>query len=360
MQENTASMDSLRFLFLHRPWALFLPLLLFSATILGGVLLRRVLFSTISKWARRTDSHLDTFIVEGLNGPILIWAVILGLHVALQNSEIPDRYLRNVPRTLEVLWLVSLMIAASHLAGNVVRFYGGRVTGSQSVTSLTQKLAQLVVVALGVVWILKVVFDFSLTPVLTTLGVGGLAVALALQDTLSNLFAGFYTSMSGLVRIGDYIKLNTGEEGYVVDIAWRSTTIRSLSESLVVIPNAKLGQAIFTNYSLPEPSMRISVSFSTGYDMDVERVERILLEEAIAGAKEIPGMIADSKPSVLFSPGPGDFALGFQVNVHVNEFSKQFRVQSDLRKRIFRRFLAENISMPYPTQSVLLENKNQQ
>ena len=98
-------------------------------------------------------------------------------------------------------------------------------TGARSVTSLSQKLAQLVVMVLGLIWMLKVVFNTSLTPVLTAFGVGGLAVALALQDTLSNLFAGFYVSISHLVRIGDYIKLSSGEEGYVADINWRCTDL---------------------------------------------------------------------------------------------------------------------------------------
>jgi len=225
-------MQTLRQFLSHSGWTLVVPAMLFIGTVLGGLLLRKILFASVRRWAKRTDSHLDVFIVEGLNGPILIWFFILAVHVATQNSDIPERFLKHIPTTLEVLWLVSLMLAASHSLGNIVRFYGGRVTGGQSVTSLTQKLAQVSVVIVGVIWILKVVFDFNLTPVLTTLGVGGLAVALALQDTLSNLFAGFYTSMSGLVRIGDYIKLNTGEEGYVVDIAWRSTTIRALALEL--------------------------------------------------------------------------------------------------------------------------------
>lgn len=351
-------MDYLQQFISHRGWAYLVPVILFAATVLGGLLLRRILFSSVRRWAKRTNSHLDAFIVEGLNGAILLWAVILGLHVATQNSDLPARYLHYIPRTLEVLWLVSLMIAASQFAGNIVRFYGGRVTGVQSVTSLTQKLAQVSVVVIGIVWILKVVFNFNLTPVLTTLGVGGLAVALALQDTLSNLFAGFYTSMSGLVRIGDYIKLNTGEEGYVVDIAWRSTTIRSLAYNLVVIPNSKLGQAIFTNFSLPEPRLGISLTFSVGYDMDIDRIQAILLEEALAAAKEIPALLEDPAPAVQFSPGAGDFALGFQLNVHVNEFAKQFSVQSELRKRVFKRFRAENVSMPYPTQTVRLEKES--
>jgi len=164
--------------------------------------------------------------------PVVLWSLILGLHLATQNSDLPKAYLRYLPRTLAVLWIVSLTIAFSRLAGNAVGFYGGRVTGAQSVTSLTRKLAQLAVVAFGLAWLLRV-FDVTLTPILTTLGVGGLAVALALQDTLSNLFGGIYVSMAGQVRLGDYIKLNTGEEGYVTDIGWRSTVIRTLGGNLI-------------------------------------------------------------------------------------------------------------------------------
>ena len=165
-----------------------------------------------------------------------------------------------------MLWGLSFTIAISHFAGNMVRFYGSAVKGVKAVTSLSQKLVQLSILLVGAMWLLKVVFDISLTPLLTTLGVGGLAVALALQDTLSNLFAGFYVSVSGLVRIGDYIKLNTGEEGYVADINWRCTTMRTRFNNLVVIPNNKLGQAIYTNYFLPDGRMVASILCGVGAD----------------------------------------------------------------------------------------------
>ncbi len=165
-----------------------------------------------------------------------------------------------------MLWVWWITVALSRFAGNAVRYYSRKVTGAQSVTSLTQKLVQMFVVSLGIVWILKVVFNLSLTPLVTAFGVGGLAVALALQDTLSNLFAGFYVSISGLVRLGDYIKLSTAEEGYVTDINWRCTTMRTLTNNLVVIPNNKLGQTNFTNYNLPESRMSLSVSVSVAYD----------------------------------------------------------------------------------------------
>ena len=142
---------------------------------------------------------------------------------------------------------------------------------------------------------------------LTALGVGGLAVALALQDTLSNLFGGFYVAVAGQVRLGDYIKLNTGEEGYVTDIGWRSTTIRALANNLIIVPNAKLAQAIVTNYYLPEKRMSTSFVVTVGYDCDTDAAEKVLAEVLQQAAGEIPGMLQDPAPSVAFDPGFGEY-----------------------------------------------------
>jgi small-conductance mechanosensitive channel len=353
---NEATLRAIREL-LRDPFALIVPLALLTVIVLAGLLVRRILFRFVRGWAVRTESHLDVLIVQSLRGPIFLWSLILGLHVASQNSEIPRRYLHYVPTVLAVLWILSLTLAMSHLAGSAVRFYGSRVTGVQAVTSLTQKLAQVAVVILGAVWLLKVVFDMSLTPLLTTLGVGGLAVALALQDTLSNLFAGFYVSISGLVHIGDYIKLNTGEEGYVTDINWRCTMLRAGSNNLVVVPNAKLGQAIYTNYYLPEPKMGTSFSFSVGPDSDIDRVQAVALEEVTAAAGKIDGLLEVPAPSVLFTTGPADWALVFQVNFTVAEFAAQGGVQSQLRKRVFKRLKAEGVAMLPNARTLFLEPK---
>jgi small-conductance mechanosensitive channel len=328
------------------------PLALLVSTVIAGLILRALLFRAIRAWSKRTDSELHLLFTESFYGPIILWSLILGLHIATQNSEIPRKYLHYIPPTLAALWILSLSFVLSQLAGNAMRRYGGTVL---PVTSLTEKLAEVLVFILGLFWILKVVLNISLTPFLATLGVGGLALALGLQDTLSNLFAGFYVSISGLLHIGDYIKLNTGEEGYVNDINWRCTTILGTSNNVVVIPNNKLGQAIFTNYSMPDQRMGISISVGVGYDSDLARVEALLLEEVIAAQGTVAGLLTDSPPNVRFIPGPGDSALVFQLNFSVAQFSDQYPVQSELRKRIFNRFRKEGIIMPFPTRTVILE-----
>ncbi|MGD1073580.1 MAG: mechanosensitive ion channel family protein [Bryobacteraceae bacterium] len=340
------------------PFTILIPLGILVGTILAGLMVRRLLFRVVRNWAASADSQLDVVVTQTLRGPIVLWSIILGLHLATQNSRIPPRYLHYLPVILSALGVLAVTIAASRLAGNAVRFYGAHVKGVQSVTTLTRKMAQIVVLTIGLVWLLKVVFDISLTPILTTLGVGGLAVALALQDSLSNLFAGFYVSISGLVRMGDYIKLNTGEEGYVQDISWRCTTMRTIADNLVVVPNNKLGQAIITNYYLPEPRMGMSISLSVGYDSDIDRVEKILLEETMAAAESISGLLTDPAANIRFNPGPGDWAMVFQVNFNIGQFADQYLVQSELRKRLYKRLVREGISMPFPTHTVLLETKN--
>jgi small-conductance mechanosensitive channel len=250
-----------------------------------------------------------------------------------------------------------LTIVASRLAGNLVKRFGGEIQETLPVTSLTQNLARIGVITLGILILLNLL-GIPITPILTALGVGGLAVALALQDTLSNLFAGFYVSLSGNIRPGDYVKLDSGEEGYVTDITWRSTTVRALANNMIVVPNAKLAQAIVTNYHLPEKRMSLLIPIGVSYDSDPEQIERILVEEAKKGAQHIPGLLAEPAPFVRFIPGFGDSSLNFTLICQVKEFVDQYLAQHELRKRIFKRFREEGIEIPFPIRTVYLRGES--
>jgi small-conductance mechanosensitive channel len=194
----------------------------------------------------------------------------------------------------------------------------------------------------------------SITPILTALGVGGLAVALALQDTLSNLFAGVHLLADKPIRVGDFVRLESGIEGFVEDIGWRSTRIRMLPNNMAIVPNAKIAQAAITNYSLPETRMSVLLPVSVSYAADPDHVERVLLEEATRATAEVPGLLAAPAPFVRFIPGFGESALQFTVVCAVATFVDQYLAQHELRKRIIRRFRAEAIEIPFPTRTVEL------
>ena len=336
-------------LVVDHPMEVILPLAIFLATLLAAWLVRRFVFRALDSWSDRTDSRVGRVIHRALHGPVMIWALILAAHLAFQSSDLPLRFTQRGSDVLVVLWIGSLTIVSMRIAGNLVRFYGGQIPGAMPVTTLTQNLAQIAVVILGGLILLDQ-FKVSITPILTALGVGGLAVALALQDTLSNLFGGFYVAVAGQVRLGDYIKLNTGEEGNVTDIGWRSTTIRALANNMIIVPNSKLAQAIVTNFYLPEKRMSASFPVTVGYECDPDRVEQVLMEVLTQSAKEIPGMLADPAPSVAFDPGFAEQGMGFTANFQVAEFANQLPVRNELRKRVLRRFRAEGYrdSVPHP------------
>jgi len=318
-------------------------------------LLRSLILRGLRAWVRRTRSHPGNIIAMALSGPTTIWALILAVHLAIQSSPLPpvvtDKY---APKILAALWILSFTLMAMRMAGDLVRNYGNQIPGALPVTTLTTTLAQVTALVLGLLLLLSVE-DVRVTPILTALGVGGLAVALAMQDTLSNLFAGFYIAVAGQMRLNDYIKLSSGEEGYVSDIGWRSTAIRSLGNSLIIVPNSKLAQTIVTNYHLPERRMSASLQVNLPYDVDPDKVEHMLVEIATAGTKDIAGLLADPAPSVSFDPGFGESSLGFTLNFQIAEFSQQYGIRHELRKRILRRLRQEGIAIPFPTREIHIE-----
>lgn len=342
--------------FLQFGWIKFmLPLGVLAITLIAGLIAKRLLFRALRRWPAKTKARAGDILIQAFGGPFMIWVLILGLHLAMQSSKLPERVTGLVGKGLLILWVVSLTIVASRLVGNLVKHYGSDIQGALPVTSLTQNLARIGVITIGVLILLNQL-GVSITPILTALGVGGLAVALALQDTLSNLFAGFYVSLSGNIRPGDYIKLDSGEEGYVTDITWRSTTVRALPNNLIIIPNAKLAQAIVTNYHLPEKRMSLLIPIGVSYDSEPEEIERILIEEAKKGAQDIPGLLAEPAPFVRFIPGFGDSSLNFTLVCQVAEFTDQYLAQHELRKRIFKRFRETGIEIPFPIRTVYLRH----
>jgi small-conductance mechanosensitive channel len=192
----------------------------------------------------------------------------------------------------------------------------------------------------------------TLTAVWTTLGVGSVAVALALQETLSNFFSGLYLLADRPVGPNDYIKLDSNQEGYVLRIGWRSTVLRTLGNNYVVIPNSTLAKATVTNYSSPERRMSYSLPVSVAYGTDPSQVEKALLEAAHEAIRDgLEGLLAQPEPSVSLIPGFGASSLDFSLGLQVRQFTDQFPVQSELRKRILKKFRDVGIDMPFPART---------
>ena len=147
------------------------------------------------------------------------------------------------------------------------------------------------------------------------------------------------------MKTGEYIKLNTGEEGFISDIAWRNTTIKSLSNNMVIVPNSKLASAIVTNYDLPDKEMSLSVQIGVRFGNDLEEVERITLGVAKKIMETVPGGIPGFEPSMRYS-SVGESGIVLSVNIRVREFIHQYLVRHEFIKMLMKRFQEEGITLP--------------
>lgn len=319
-----------------------------AALVLRGLLLKR-----LAALARNRQTESAELFRRGLRLPSLLWCVVLGLYGGMEAATLPPRLAGRLELLLQALIVVSVTLTAANLLAALVARFGERRTLTVGVTGLAQTVMRVGVLTVGGL-ILLGSLGVSITPILTALGVGGLAVALALQDTLSNLFAGVHLLADKPIQVGDFVKLESGVEGFVQDIGWRSTRIRMLPNNLVVVPNAKLAQSTLTNYHLPEPEMSLLVPVSVSYEADPDWVEQVLVDEATKAATDVPGLLAEPAPFVRFIPGFGDHSLDFTLICRVASFVDQYLVQHELRKRILRRFRAEGIEIPFPIRTVEL------
>lgn len=315
-----------------------------------GQFVKSVVCRRLALLAQKTPWQWDVVVVEGLRKGVPFWSFLLGVYVALGFWQLPVHLSETLSKILFVLIALSATVLLAEIAGKLIVLYGGKVQQAMPVTSLTQNITKIIIVSLGVLMILNGL-GISITPILTALGVGGLAVALALQDTLSNLFAGFYVTVSRQIRVGDYVKLESGEEGYVTDIGWRATKVKMLPNNVVLVPNAKLAQSVLTNYYLPDKELAVLVKVGVDYSSDLEHVERVTCEVGKDVMKTVPGGVPDFEPFIRYHTF-GDFSINFTVILRGKEFVDQYLLKHEFIKRLHKRYQEEGITIPFPIRTI--------
>ncbi|WP_107452269.1 mechanosensitive ion channel family protein [Streptomyces sp. NRRL F-5650] len=323
-----------------------------GAGLLGAFLLR-LLLRRLAVHARRTRWSGDDVIVAALR-TVAPWAAVAG-GVAGAAAALPlTRAVRhNVNQVLTVLLIFVVTVTAARVVAGLVRTVTTSRSGVAGSATIFVNITRVLVLAIGFLVMLQTL-GVSIAPMLTALGVGGLAVALALQDTLANLFAGIHILASKTVQPGDYIRLSSGEEGYVEDINWRQTTVRELSNNLVVIPNGQLAKSNMTNFMRPEQRLTVLVQAGVSYDRDLDHVERVTAEVVAEVMTEVGGAVPDHEPAIRFHTF-GDSRIGFTVILGVGEFSDQYRIKHEFIKRLHKRYRAEGIRIPSPARTVALQ-----
>lgn len=327
------------------------PIIALSGLVLGWCIDKLILRRLLEMFGTRGWQG-ESFIRKALNGFFTFGFFIAGIYAAVHYKVDDEVLSAKINLWAKVLYISFLAIYISRGLGALVHYYTGQEGTSIPNSSILVNLARFIIIIIGFVIILNSI-GISITPILTALGVGGLAVALALQDTLGNLFAGLQILAARKISTGDYIKLDSGDEGQIEDIAWRNTTIQTLRNNVIVIPNSKIANAILTNFSAPSEEFSISVEGSVSYDSDLKQVYAVLMDEAQKLMQEPDIFIADFEPSVAFTAFQ-DSGIAFRVMLRTRHFSVQFQLRHRYIQNIHERFKLEGIEIPYPKRDLYL------
>jgi small-conductance mechanosensitive channel len=306
-----------------------------------GHILNAVFIPLISRWARQTRGTWDDAVIDALKPRVPRWSLLVGAWVSLGFWPLTPEARVVVDRTAFVIAVGSVTLAVAEITSRLVADYGSRLSPAMPVTTLSRNIAWVAVVAFGVLAVLNHL-GVSITPMITAFGIGGLAVALALQDPLANFFAGLIITLARHIRIGDYIKLDTGVEGEIVDFSWRLTRIQTSTGKLVLVPNARLAQATITNFSLPSPEIPVGIDLGVDALSDLERVEHVLTDVGRHVIAEVAGL--NGNPVVRYHTF-GNSLVKLTVWLVAKDFRSQYVVVHEFTKRVQAQFRQEGIAI---------------
>lgn len=323
-----------------------------AASLLLGLALKWLASRAIARWAKRTETRVDDEVVASLRRPIPVWTTLAGVALATRRVVVPEPWTNVVDKAIVVMAIVSVTLWLAGVGVRILDVVGapGRDGEPVKVTGVARHVVRIVLLVIGGLVVLGTL-DISIAPLLTTLGIGGLAVALALKDTLENLFAGIHVTLARGVRVGDFVRLETGDEGTVEDIGWRTTRIRLLGNSVVLVPNARLAQSVVTNHDLPIPEVVVVVEVGVHYASDLERVQRITCEVGADVMKETAGGVPEFEPFVRFHTF-GESSVDFTVVLRAARYVDRYLVKHEFITRLHKRYAAERIVIPFPIRAL--------
>ena len=317
-------------------------------TWVAGWLVQRFALRWLTRAFHHTQTDLDDILLNSLRPHVPVWFLLLGAGVAVRYGDPGAANVAMADKALLAAFLFSVTLALAAFLASAVASRAKRWPGALPSTTLTQNAIRIGIIVLGSLVVLGNL-GIEIAPLLTALGVGSLAVALALQSTLSNLFAGFYITLAQQIRVGDFVEIEGGQQGYVADIGWRSTQIRQLANNLIIVPNARIAEIIVTNHSLPESEQAALVQVGVAYGSDLDTVERVTVDTAREIQRTVPGAEPSFEPFIRYHTF-GDSSIDFTVILRVKQFVDRFVVTHEFVKRLRRRYEEAGIEIPFPQQ----------
>ena len=342
---------------------LIMPVCILVVALFVGINLNGLLKKKLKERVHNDDeSHIKNIFYNALQGLPISMCLIIGLYwIVNTSSYLPEGLVRIFSYLLFTVVVVTFTRVIERTLSGFVS-WKLESSGNFTSSSLLHTIFKTVIYASSALIILNE-FGISIAPIVTAMGVGGMAIAFGVQETVANVFSGLHLIITNQVKINDFIKLASGAEGRVTDINLRYTTITPAAEgSVIVIPNKDIAGAIMTNFSRPRRDVGIVIPIGVSYSSDLDLVERVTLEEARKVQMQWDDYNPDDKesplhPAVLYQEF-GESSINFWAVLHASVYTKQLKIKHEFIKAITRRYREENIDIPFPIRTVMLPEGN--
>jgi len=330
-----------------------------------GQIVKLAVRKVAKRLARKTKTSLDDELLRALEKPILWTITICGLFIALLTLSILDAYSARILTGAKVTGIVLACWAVIRVISGLFRWYAHEIAGKtkskmdDKYLHIFKRVVNIILYAVVGMLILQQL-GVQITPLIASLGIGGLALALALKDTLENFFSGFYMISDRAVQIGDYVEIEAPGgtvKGHVEDIGWRTSKIKTLTNNHVIVPNSTFANSVVINYQAPKGEMSLIVPAGVSYDSDLEKVEKITNEVIKDVLKTVDGCVPDANPAIRYKEF-ADSSINFICILRIKDPVKQGPVRHEFIKRLKKRYDKEGIDIPFPIRTVYM-NKSE-
>ena len=332
------------------------------ATIISVFIFKLITKLFVKNIASRTNTNLDDKMIEVTSKPIMIIIYLIGFSLLL--DFIKSLVIKNVGEGVftffdGLIYSLSVIVVANLIVkifGVLFTWYATNIASKTETKvddefiPLLDRAIKIIVYTLALLIVLDH-FQVDIKGLVTILGVGSLAIALAAQETIANMIGGFVIMIDRPFRAGDWIQFEDDRICLVDQIGVRSTKLLTIENTLIIIPNAELMKSTIHNVTYPLPEIKFKVEVGVGYDTDIDLAKRVMIEEA----EKIKNIQKEPKPIFRFAEF-GDSSLNLYLICTVPEVTLKFDAASHLRENILKRFRLENIEIPFPQRVVTFVN----
>ena len=324
-------------------------LLIFFITLIIALIIKLIIRKVLRPLARKTKTKVDDLIIKSISSITFYIVLVVGIKIGLGHFEFQTQIYNNLIESLLILLIAILIIRIiRNFAHQWKEDWAARTksTADDRMIPLVEKILKTIIIILAVIFIFNA-WDINISPLLTTAGIAGLAVGLAVKDSLANILGGIQLVLDKTFKVGDKVQLESGEMGVILDIGLRTTKLKTYDNEVLYIPNGNLANAKVKNFTVPDLSIRVNVNFGVEYGSDPEKVQQVVLE-AIRG---IDTVLEEPEPLVQFLK-MSDFSLDFVARAWVAEYTQAFSTSVKMTEGIYNTLKIAKTGIPFPTRTV--------